>query len=219
MTETECVKQLFNYGLHFARSGGHRMAGWEKMRRTTAQIALALVSMSMTAGADVDFTPRHGFVELEGFRTPIVKFTASQNPVSWTPPSKWRISGSAKALTAVPEDSPMASAAFRCVTLREELPATEGSQAVFIKTAQASLPPLAEAPEVLGSTVDPLQINGLHTCAVTIRYLLNQQRFITTIVFVPKGREQFRLEFTARERDFKPLHESFLESLYTIQGL
>jgi hypothetical protein len=171
------------------------------------------------ARAQIDFTPKESFYEVEGLRVPNVTFRNGAKNVTYSPPGHWQLSGGGKKLSLIPQDKVQAGASIEIQPGKDQLPATAENLQAYTELAQTLVPREASKIEVVEALVCPLRISGRSMIEVTLAYTFFGQQFRMNVLFLPHDTAQVRFQFSARTADFHPLFKSFRTSLYSMQGL
>ena len=182
-------------------------------------LAAALTVVAAGARADVDFTPKESFYMAEATKVPNVAFRNGKDPIAYSPPGRWKLSGGGRKVTLIPPEIPQAAATMETEPAKDDLPATEENVKAYADLAINRLPREAMKVTVVESTIASLKFSGKTMVEVTLTYVHFGQPFTTNILFLPYGKEQITFQMTARTADFPPLAKAFRASLYSLQGL
>ena len=171
------------------------------------------------ARAELDLTPVDSFYEVEGIRVPNVTFRDGARDVTYTPPPTWILCGRGKAITLTPPNSIQAGAVVQAIPAKYLLAATPENLKAYTELALELVPREAANVEVVETVICPLRISGRPLVEATLNYVFFGQQFRMTIFFLPREKEQVRIQFSSRASDFPPLFKAFRTSLYSMQGL
>ena len=172
------------------------------------------------AWADIDFTPHDSFYLAETTKVPCVAFRKGDDPVSYSPPFKWSLSGGGNQVTLTPAETPQAGAVMQTAPVRSNLiPATEENIKVYTDMAVRRLPRESSKVTLVEAKIADLQFSGRKMVEVTLTYVAFAQPFTTNVLFLPYDKELITFQMTARTPDFAPLARLFRASLFSITGL
>lgn len=190
------------------------------MVRAITAAAWALALLAGARGELLDLTPAETFYEVEGIRVPNVSFRNGRQPVPYTPPGGWKLSGGGRKLTLTPPDVVQASATIETAPMPEPLPAVaQENVKAYAELVLALVPRGATKVEVLEALVCPLRIAGKSMIEVTAAYVFFGQPFRMNVLLMPREKEQLRFTLTARAADYPELARAFRDSLFSMQGL
>jgi hypothetical protein len=184
-----------------------------------AIIILGVVPV-MTASAGLDLSPQPEEFDLDGIKLSQVAFANGGSPkVSYQPPREWKCTGNKNQLVVQPEKLSQASAKVTKLPEGEEVRLDNAGREELKRKVLDSLPEGSQAAEVTSEQVDALQINGLHTYLVEIKYSFFGEKFACYSLTVDRKSEPLNFRLTCRQRDYENLRKAFQQSLYTWQNL
>jgi hypothetical protein len=150
---------------------------------------------------------------------PNIAFHNGADPITYSLPVGWTVSGGGRKITLLPPDKVQASATMETEPGKKLLPATAENLKAYGDLAVNRLPREALKVSVIATAICPLKFSTRTMVEVTLTYVLFGQQFTTNIVFLPYNKEQITFQVTARNADFAPLAKTFRASLYSLQGL
>jgi len=182
-------------------------------------LSLSLVTV-LTAIAELDLSPQPDLFELDGIKIPQLIFDNGRLPkVSYQPPQDWKYSGQKDQLVIQPDKLSQASARMVKLPENEVITLDQAGREQLKREALLSLPNGSEDAEVRSEQVDPMQINGLHTYLIELKYVFFGEKFACYSLTVNRKPRALNFRLTCRERDYKELRKAFEKSLYTWQNL
>ncbi len=187
------------------------------VRAIVTIVGLGLLVFDACAG--LDFTPVESFYEVEGLRAPNVTFRDGGKDITYTPPAHWILCGRGKIITLTPPNTVQAGAIVQAITARNTPPATAENLKAYGALALELVPREAVNVEVVETVMCPLRISGRPLAEATLNYVFFGQQFRMNVLFMPREKEQLRMQFSSRVADFPPLLKAFRASLYSLQGL
>jgi hypothetical protein len=190
----------------------------KSFRAKHVALAFALVA-GPALHAEVDFQPIPKIQEVEGIRDKYVVFRDSGREISYYPPGGWRLTGSGPKLTLIPDAVANADGQFEVRTVVNPVAISQASIPQYTALAQQSVPRTAKNLVVLGSEINPLQICGYETLAVSLQYEAFNTTYQSKLIYLNRNREQWVFKCTAPEATFKQAFEPFRTSLFSLQGL
>lgn len=184
------------------------------MRRTLPWLlAVALCPQVLPA---LDLTPMHGFRELEGVRIPVVYFKDGARTVTYQPPTNWQISGGGESLQLFPPSRDGAAVRLRTETLPDGVPETAGKDSEA--WMRGLLPPNASDVERVGESAGAFTLGPQPSRAVRFSYALSGYRYLAEVAVVDlDDKERLTVLVTARQADFRAVHEEAVASLFRWQ--
>ncbi len=182
-------------------------------------IPAGLLLLTAYASAQLNLSPRESFYEVEGIRSPNVKFRNGSNDVFYTPPVGWQLSGGGQKLALIPADKVQAGASIEAEGAKEIPAIGPGSFEAYGEMARALMPREAAKVEVVEVGISSLRISGHPMMEVTLEYTFFGQQFRRNVLFMPHDTELIRFEISARTSDYVDLKQAFHESLYSMRGL
>lgn len=178
--------------------------------RSTIPFFMAAFLVPQVVSA-VDLTPAHGFRDLEGFRIPVVRFADGARRITYQPPAKWRVSGGGESLHLFP---PACDEASMQLCSKGRRTTEENSDA----WTRDLLPPTSAGVERIGESAGLFTLGAQPSRAVTYTYSLSGRRFQASIATVDLSeKEQLVVIVTARQHDFKVVHDEAIASLFSWQ--
>src|SRR5580704_7843317 len=103
-------------------------------------IMVALVALAGRARGEVDFTPKESFYLAETTRVPNVAFHNGADPITYSPPFGWTLSGGGKKITLIPPGKVQADATMQTEPAKDLLPATAENLKAYGDLAVSRLP-------------------------------------------------------------------------------
>ena len=180
---------------------------------------MALGAVALGAGV-IDFTPQESFYLAENRKVPCVAFRNGDDPMSYSPPNDWKLSGGGARVTLASQDAVQAGAAMEVRRVREPVPATEENVKAYADVAAKYLPREATKVAVVDSGIASIRIGKYAMVEVNLTYSLFGQAYSTNILFLPyEKQQQITFQVTARTADFPAVAKAFRRSLYSLQGL
>lgn len=175
---------------------------------------------AMTTMAELDLSPQPEEFDLDGIKILQVAFGNGHLPkVSYQPPRDWKYTGNRDQLVVQPEKLSQASAKVTKLPESEEIRLDNAGREELRQKILLSLPEGSQNPEVTSEQVDTLQIDGLHTYLVEIKYAFFGEKFACYSLTVNRKPQALNFRLTCREKDYTDLRKAFEKSLYTWQNL
>jgi len=169
--------------------------------------------------ADIDLTPHQSVRELQGCKFPEIRFRSRDGEIAYEPPNGWAPSGRGKSqVYFYIADKPQAYARIEEVSVDpEEFDETFVAQlkAELIK----ALPEGSKSIVITREVASPLTINKHDTYEAVVNFVVNAQRFTTSVLFLNLKNSQLRFTVSTPESMFEELHDRFTQSLYSWQWL
>lgn len=172
-----------------------------------------------TARAELLLNPQAATYEVDGVKVAKVVFTDGNKEISYVPPRGWECSGSSAELMLRPKDKCQAEATITRMPLSQESGFDEATTQSLIKDAIAAVPPESSNVQLVAQSLNPVFINKKETFLVTMSYTLFGDTYGRSVMYMNRGKEQFRFQLVARLSDFKDLQQSFQQSHFTWQNL
>jgi hypothetical protein len=186
---------------------------------TSFIVWVALGAVALGVG-EVDFTPQDSFYVAESTKVPCVAFRNGDDPVSYSPPNAWKLSGGGPRVTLSPPNVVQAGAAMEVRRVIEQVPATDENVKAYAAVAVKYLPKEATKVTVGESGIAGLKMGKYAMVEVNLTYSLFGQAFSTNILIMPyEKQQQITFQVTARTADFPDVAKAFRRSLYSLQGL
>ena len=173
----------------------------------------------MTAKAELDLSPQPETFDLDGIKIPQLTFANGHEPkASYQPPRDWKCTGTKDQLILQPENLSQASAKVTRLPEGEVIAFDDAGKGQLRQKALFSLPPGSQDPEVSSEQLDPLQIDGLHTYLIEVRYTFFGEKFACYSMTVDRKPHALNFRLICREKDYATLRKAFEKSLYTWQN-
>ena len=190
-----------------------------------AAIALLIVTLvcaisAVTAPAELQLIPRVADYDMDGVKMSRLVFSEGGGPeVTYTPPKGWVCSGATAKLTMQPKDKPQAEATITRTPLPNPTTFDEETLKKLTNDAIASIPPGSTDVQLLSSEKNHLTIGQKETFLVTMSYKLYGENYGRSLLFLNRGKEQFRFQLVSRLDDFNELEQAFLGSQFGWRNL
>jgi hypothetical protein len=185
------------------------------MQRTRFWLTAALLGPQVLSA--LDLTPIHSFRDLEGVRIPTIQFADSPRQVTYQPPGKWRVSGGADSAQLFPPASPQASVLFR-LAARPAQAENEAAAEDLEAWCRGQLPSVATDVTREGEALGQFTLETHASRELTFSYVASGQRFFASVAAVDlTERDRFVVVVTARQSDFKAIHDETIASLFSWQ--
>jgi hypothetical protein len=178
-----------------------------------------LLMTGTAAYAQIDLTPVETTREVDGVRMSSIVFRDGRQEISYSPPSKWRLSGSGPKLSLTPDAVPNADAQVEVKTIVTAVPIDQANLQNYVLSARQSAPRTARNVEVLDSRINPLKICGYDTLAIDMQYEAFGATYRSHLLYLNRKSDQWIFRFTAPVKSFQAAFEPFRVSLYSLTGL
>jgi hypothetical protein len=167
----------------------------------------------------VDFTPITKTRRFEGIEKTYVAFRDGAREITYSPPKDWRLNGSGSKLTLAPNSIRNVDAQIEIKSVAAVVPIDATNVKKYVEVAQKTVPRDALNVQILGSTINPLKINGHDTLAIDLQYEAFGATYRSHLLYLNRDREQWVFQVSAPEKPFELAFEQFRMSLYSFDGL
>lgn len=175
---------------------------------------------AMAAMAELDLSPQPEVFDLDGTKISQLAFGNGQlSKVSYQPPRDWKCTGSRDQLLVQPEQLSQANAKVTKLPEGEAINLDDAGREELKQKALRSLPQGSQNPEISAEQVDALQIDGLHTYLIELKYTFFGEKFACYSMTVDRKPNALNFRLTCREKDYDVLRKAFQKSLCTWQNL
>jgi hypothetical protein len=178
-----------------------------------------LLITSAAAFAQIDLTPVETTREFDGVKVSSILFRDGRQEITYSPPSKWRLSGSGPKLSLIPDDVPNADAQVEVKTVVAAVPIDQANLQQYVLSARQSAPRTARNVAVIDSRINPLKICGYDTLAVDMQYEAFGATYRSHLLYLNRKADQWIFRLTAPVNSFQAAFEPFRVSLYSLTGL
>ena len=183
-------------------------------------ISALMVVTAASGRADLQFTPRESYFELEGMKLKQLAFSdGGAKEVTYQQPPGWSYSGDAGKLTLHPPNKSQAEATVSKVTLPKPGVFDDASMKQMVEEALASAPKGSTSISLVSQQRNPVLIAGKETFLVVVSYSFYGGNYQRSLMFMNRGNEQVRFQFVSRAADFEELQRAFLGSHCTWENL
>ena len=177
-------------------------------------ICLAIAS----AQAELNLTPRRGEYVLDGMKFEQLLFENGRNQATYVPPKGWTVSGSTNKLTLQPSGTSQAEAVIAKAIVSQPHPMDDAAMKKLTESALASVPPGSVNVTLIAQEKNTFMIGGNESLLITVSYTAYGEKYRRSVLFLNRGREQFRFQLSSREADFQQLDEAFKRSHFSWQN-
>ena len=173
-----------------------------------------------SALAELDLSPQPESFDLDGIQISQLAFSNGRQPkVSYQPPRDWKCTGGRDQLVLQPIALAQATAKIIKLPLSETIALNEAGREELKRKALLSLPEGSQDAEVISEQLDPVQIDGLHTYRVELKYVFFGEKFACYSLTVDRKKQALNFRLCCREKDYEDLRNAFEKSLCTWQNL
>jgi hypothetical protein len=182
-------------------------------------VALAVSAIVGSARADLKLMPTRDNYDLDGAQLERLIFRDGEQKIMYTPPRGWQYVGSDDRLILHPDGAGLADAQIRVMKLSAPSGFDDESIGRLAEEAFATVPADARNISIVSQEKNPLLIERKETFLLVIKYDLNRESYLRSIMFINRKNEQLRFQLTAPQRTFAPLQQAFRASHYSWQNL
>jgi len=188
-----------------------------KFARTV--ILLCLVP-GWSALAELNLSPQLESFDLEGFKTSQLAFDNGRSQkATYQPPRDWKCTGGSDYLALQPGKLSQTAARVTKLAASESVALDDGGREQLKQKALLSLPEGSQKIEVKSEQIDPLQIDGMHTYLIELKYVYFGETFRCYSLTLDRKPEALNFRLSCREKDYEELRKAFQTSLCTWQNL
>ena len=172
------------------------------------------VSLRVMAEPNVQYHP--SVVGSDGAEAAFVTFKDGGHEIRYVPPQNWTVSDA----HFKPTGKIIADAWIDTAPIPVAIPWDDEHVKMIQSWVLTSFVPNgSEKRAVVSEKVNPLKIGGHDTYEITVSYNFYGIEHKTSILFVQRGKTEFRFIFVARKQDFEELHSLFMGSLFSVDGI
>lgn len=180
--------------------------------------ACFLPLLAPRAGAELDLTPWTENYSFEGVPMERLLFANGPKRISYQPPEGWVVSGGGSSLTLRPDEH---RSSLRAIIRIVDQPISRSFDPKSLEALRAAL--LQElspdsAAKITGEGSN-LEINGRKTWELRVEYSVDTRTYARSVLICNFEREQLQFEVRAPKAEFEEIHQAFIGSLYTWEGL
>lgn len=188
------------------------------MARSLIAVSAILVTIASARG-DLNLNPSRGEYLLEGMKFEQLIFWDGLKKVSYAPPRGWKFSGSPDRFLLYPPGKSTVEASITRTILAQPYSLDEAVTKKLTETALGSVPGGSTSVTVIGQEKNAFMLGGNESLLITLSYTLGGERCKRSVMFLNRGKEQLRFQFSSREVDFDELEGAFKRSHLTWQNL
>ena len=172
------------------------------------------VSLHGMAEPNVQYHP--SVAGTDGAEAAFVTFKDGDREIRYVPPENWTVSDA----HFQPSGKIMADAWIDTIPIQEAIQwDDEHVKKIQSWVLTSFVPNGSENRAVVSEKMNPLKIGSHDTYEITVSYNFYGIDHKTSILFVERGKTEFRFIFVARKQDFEELHALFMGSLFSVDGI
>jgi hypothetical protein len=187
--------------------------------RLSLLVAGAALILLRSVRADLQLIPTRDKYDLDGAQLERLLFPDGPQKVTYTPPRGWQYFGSDDRLTLHPDGIGRAEAEIKVTKLPAPYDLDDPAMGRLTEEIVASAPANARNVAIVSQEKNPLLIERKETFLVIIKYDLDSESYLRSVMFISRKNEQLRFQLTAPQRIFAPLQQAFRASHYSWQNL
>ena len=171
---------------------------------------------SLHAMAQTHFQYHPSVLGDDGAEAAFVTFKAENREIRYVPPADWGISdGHFRPGGEITADVWIDTSPLPAPVQWNE----EHIQQIRDWVLTGFIPKQSRNITIVSEELNPLKIGGLATFEITVSYDFFGLDRQTSILFVNRGKTDFRFICAARKQNFEALHSSFRGSLFSVDGI
>jgi hypothetical protein len=169
--------------------------------------------------AQLQLSPSATEYEFDGARFKALAFPNGGITAIYQPPNGWEYFGGGDQLTLRPRGKAQAQATITRQPLQQPAAFNDATVQQLAAQSLASAPQGSDGVHLISQAKNSVPVSGKETAGMILSYQLSGQSFTRSILFLNRGKEQLRFQFTAKSEDFQDLNKVFEDSLRTWRNL
>ena len=177
---------------------------------------LAILCLTLSMRAEIDFTPRFAETTADGVPVRRLFFTDGTRRIFVRAPVRWRVAGSAVSATFMPPDFVQAYVKLENSPLASAPAFDKAGLPAYRKLALASLPDGAVDWSIASETPDAIAINNWRSHELVVNYVLGGQPATRIFLFVTlEAKRQILMTTDAARNDIERLRPGARATLHS----